>query len=58
MIDVWVLAGPGGPGNPFKTVGRFAPHLLKGFPGPPGLQTPKIDHVRVREWVVFIGFRD
>ena len=36
MVDFGSLAGPGGPGDPFKRWGAKPPHLLEGSPGSPG----------------------
>ena len=41
MVDFWGLAGPGGPGDPFKRWGAKRPTFWKGLPDPRG---SKIDH--------------
>jgi len=35
ILDFLGLGDPGRPGNPFKKVGGFAPHLFEGLPGRP-----------------------
>ncbi len=34
--SLWGSGRPRGPRRPFQKVGGFAPHILGGFPGPPG----------------------
>jgi hypothetical protein len=39
---------PRGPGKAFKNVGVFAPHLLEGFPRPPGPARPQKCTLKIR----------
>ncbi len=41
MVDFWGLAGPRGPGDPFKRWGSAPPTFWKGLPGTRGRPDPK-----------------